>query len=438
MPSSAPTTNSIDLPPLPHPLLLSAFWFGTAFLWLLLLTNFMPAHVQIFVGDTQKELYLGILVAIGSIMALVIPPWIGAHSDRSGKRLPYLKWGVGVNVVGLAVMAWAITQYGSAGLLGFALYVVGFLLVQLGNNCATAPYSALIPQLIPSAQRGKYSGVMAALQAAGNMSGALTGVALGQLGLTLTMPFVVISVVLITSAFMTMKSVADKLESHSRNSVCTKAECANSEQNKTKDSWTELFKYPAFKWVFITRMLFAAGQYSVQPFLQYYCIDILKQTDPITSSSFMFLSIIVSSIISATLGGPLSDRIGRKPVIYAAGTLMTIAAVLFLLAPSFTMALIVAFFFGLGFGAFSSVDWALGADAMPSSHHYARDMGIWHVAFVAPQLVSAPQGQLLSWGNAQAENFGYILVFGTAAALFALGVFLVQNIPETQPKTHAN
>ena len=77
--------------------------------------------------------------------------------------------------------------------------------------------------------------------------------------------------------------------------------------------------------------------------------------------------IIVASILSAVVGGQLSDRVGRKPVIYVAGTTMAVAALLLLLAPSFAVALALSVAFGLGFGAFTSVDWALGSDAMPSS-----------------------------------------------------------------------
>ena len=79
---------------------------------------------------------------------------------------------------------------------------------------------------------------------------------------------------------------------------------------------------------------------------------------------------------------------------------------------------------------FTSVDWALGSDAMPSSASYARDMGIWHVAFVAPQFIGGPQGALLDWGNGQSPNLGYTLVFGIAAVFFALGVILVRNVPD--------
>ncbi|MFC6666641.1 MFS transporter [Deinococcus radiopugnans] len=182
-------------------------------------------------------------------------------------------------------------------------------------------------------------------------------------------------------------------------------------------------------------MLFSLGQYSVQPFLQYYNRDVMRQADAGTSTSIMLACIIVGSIVSALIGGRISDRVGRKPVIYVAGAAMAAAALLLLVAPSYPVALGLALFFGLGFGAFTSVDWALGSDAMPSASSYARDMGIWHVAFVAPQMTSAPQGALLDWGNARGDNFGYTLVFGIAALFFIAGVLLVRKVPDNAHRT---
>lgn len=428
-----PSTNSPKAAKLPNPTLLSAFWFGTAFLWLLLLTIFMPAHVQSFVGNEHKEPFLGMLVAIGSVMALIIPPVVGAHSDRTGRRLPYLRWGVGINIAGLLIMAAAVLWW--SGMTGFWVYLAGFLLVQFGNNYATAPYSALIPQLIPSHQRGKYSGSMATLQAAGQLSGVVVGIILGQLKLTQLVPFIVISLVLAVTALLTLLTVSEHnpntLKQHNISETPAKQSWAQI-LTEEKNSFLALFSYQAFKWVFITRLLFALGQYSIQPYLQYYTKDVLKQDDPVTSSAFMMLGIIVCSGISAFIGGPLSDRIGRKAVIYVAGGLMTAMALLFLVAPSFGVALVFACMFGLGFGAFASVDWALGADAMPSSNNYARDMGIWHVAFVAPQMISGLQGWLLNWGNQNSDSgtFGYTLIFGIAAIFFSLGIILVKNVPD--------
>ncbi|WP_019585423.1 MFS transporter [Deinococcus apachensis] len=406
------------------PWVLSAFWFGTAFHWLLLLLILMPANVVRFVGEGQKGTYLGTLTAVGAVMALVLPPIIGARSDRTGRRLPYIRLGLGVNLAGLAVMAFAATAL--VGLGGFWVYVLGFLLVQFGNNYATAPYSALIPQLVPPEQRGRYSGVMGLLQAVGQLLGAVTAFVVGLLKLPVLVSFALIALVLFVPALITLRGVPEREGPPAH----TPAQPAL--------SWRQLFAYQPFLWVFVTRVLFALGQYSVQPFLQYYNVDVLRQRDPATSTSIMLVCIIVGSIASALIGGRISDRVGRKPVIYVAGSAMAAAALLLLVAPSYPTALALAVFFGLGFGAFTSVDWALGSDAMPSASSYARDMGIWHVAFVAPQLSSAPQGALLDWGNAQGGNLGYTLVFGIAALFFLLGVVLVRNVPEVmRGRAHA-
>ncbi len=416
---SAPPSAGSQPPgsPVPSPYVLSAFWFGTAFHWLVLLLILMPANVVHFVGDAHKGTYLGLLTGIGAIIALTLPPLIGAQSDRTGKRLPYIRLGVGVNLAGLVVMALAVTFLSGMG--GFWVYVLGFLLVQFGNNYATAPYSALIPQLIRPEARGSYSGVMAMLQAAGQLLGAVSALVIGALHLPTLVSFVMVAAFLLVPALVTLRGVpasADHLEV-----TAAKAPAMSIRQ---------LFAHQPFLWVFLTRVLFSLGQYSVQPFLQYYNKDVLRQVNPGDATSKMLACIIIGSIFSALIGGRISDRTGRKPVIYVAGGTMAVAAVLLLFAPSFAAALLLAGLFGLGFGAFTSVDWALGSDAMPSQSSYARDMGIWHVAFTAPQLSSAPQGALLDWGNARGGNFGYTLVFGIAAVFFILGVLLVRNVPE--------
>ena len=412
------TAASAAAPPL-SPWVLSAFWCGSAFQWLVLLLILMPANIVQFVGEAQKGTYLGTLTAIGAVMALVLPPIVGARSDRSGRRLPYLRLGVGINLAGLAVMALAVTLLG--GLSGFWVYVLGFLLVQFGNNYATAPYSALIPQLVPPAQRGRYSGVMAMLQAGGQLLGAVVALVVTFLALPQAVAFALVAVALVVPAVVTMRGVHETPPTPQERRELAAAPAL---------SLRQLFAHQPFLWVFVTRLLFALGQYSVQPFLQYYAADVLGQRNAGTATSIMLACIIVGSIGSAFLGGRLSDRLGRKPVIYVAGGTMAAAALLLLIAPNFAVALVLALLFGLGFGAFTSVDWALGSDAMPSRSSYARDMGVWHVAFTAPQLSSAPQGALLDWGNARGGNLGYTLVFGIAALFFLLGVILVRRVPE--------
>ncbi|MFC4452924.1 MFS transporter [Deinococcus sonorensis] len=406
-------------PSLPRvsPWALSSFWFGSAFHWLLLLLILMPADIERLVGSAHKGTYLGLLSGLGAVVALVLPPLVGSYSDRVGKRITFIRWGVAANVAGLLVMGFGLRA-------GFNVYLLGFLLVQFGNNFATAPYSALIPEYVAPAQRGRYSGVMGLLQLSGQLLGGVVGALVGTAVVPRELAFVLVAVVLGLSALVTILRVPEPPRQELPADTAPRL------------GWLQLFAQNAFFWVFVTRALFSLGQYSVQPFLQYYLHDVigrfrlfgLNLGNAVTASSVMLLAIIVGGVASTLLAGQLSDRLGRKPVIFFAGSVMAAAAILLLFGPPFGGVLLLALVFGLGFGAFTSVDWALGSDAMPSRRSFGRDMGIWHVAFVAPQLAQTPQGRLLDWGNALQPNLGYTLVFGIAAAFFLLGVVLVQRV----------
>ncbi|ADV66927.1 MFS transporter [Deinococcus maricopensis] len=401
-------------PPRVNPWALSGFWFGTSFHWLLLFAVLIPADMLRFVGEADKGKSQGLLIALGAAIAMLLPPIVGAYSDRVGRRLSLIQWSVVVNVVGLLIMAFAPNVW---------VYGLGFLVLQIGNNAATAPYSALIPQVVPPEQRGRYSGVMGLLQLSGQLLGGVVGALVGFQLLPREVTFILIAALLLFTSTLTVRFVPEP-----------PARPAGPAAPRV--NWLALFRHGPFFWVFVTRALFGLGQYSVQPLLQYYLRDVIGNFrlggvdlgNAVTANSVMLLAIVAGGIASTLLAGRVSDRVGRKPVIYVAGTLMAVAAVALLFAPNLPVVLALAVVFGLGFGAFTSVDWALGSDAMPSAASYARDMGVWHVAFTAPQFISAPQGLLLDWGNAHGHNLGYTLVFGVAASFFVLAMLLVTRV----------
>jgi MFS family permease len=116
---------------------------------------------------------------------------------------------------------------------------------------------------------------------------------------------------------------------------------------------------------------------------------------------------------------------------------MTLA---FIVCHSFTDVLLAGVLFGLGFGAYTSVDWALGTQVLPSKTNAAKEMGVWHVAMTLPQSVAAPIAGLLieSFGKhtsmAHGElqihytTTGYAAVFVMSAICFALGAYLLHNV----------
>src|SRR5437879_12160954 len=77
---------------------LGLYWFAMSFHWGALITVVIPAEVLRFVPESQKGFYLGLLFAVGAVMAMAISPISGALSDRStvpmGRRRPFVVAGV--------------------------------------------------------------------------------------------------------------------------------------------------------------------------------------------------------------------------------------------------------------------------------------------------------------------------------------------------------
>jgi MFS family permease len=95
--------------------------------------------------------------------------------------------------------------------------------------------------------------------------------------------------------------------------------------------------------------------------------------------------------------------------------------------------------FGLGYGCYYSVDWALACDVLPDSKNAAgRDMALWHIAFALPAALGAtlttqPLHYLNEVGHnfigvASGGNLGFRVVFATAAIWFLLGTVMVSRI----------
>lgn len=83
--------------------------------------------------------------------------------------------------------------------------------------------------------------------------------------------------------------------------------------------------------------------------------------------SILFLPVLVGAITSSLSAGVVSDMLGgkRKTIVYASGAVMALACVLFGLTRSYQLDLLLGLLFGIGFGAFSTMDWAMATDVLP-------------------------------------------------------------------------
>ena len=88
--------------------------------------------------------------------------------------------------------------------------------------------------------------------------------------------------------------------------------------------------------------------------------------------------------------------------------------------------------FGLGYGAFIAVGWALAIDSVPQMRDVARDLGIWGMAAGLPSVIAPIAG---GWLLARYASplVGYQTLFLLAGVTFVLGAVSVLLV---KPQAH--
>jgi len=438
---------------------ISIFWFALNFHWSALGIIILPSQVFKLVGEAQKGEALAFILVPGAFVSLFANPLFGMLSDetrgrfaRIGRRRPYILVGTLVNVGALVWMALAHDLPSLA---------IAYALIQFSNNAATAPFHALLPDIVPREQRGLASGVMGLLATTGSISGVIMAgtfidasksATAYQQGLWLT--YGIIIAVMLSMMLITILSVKEKESMSGRiDDQNRQARSLNSEQLPSLDplataprSWLtrklifnivvtllavvcvwglllgwnalpftslkingdvqqvvleivatigilRLFDFnprrdPDFAWVLLTRLVMTIGIYTVQDFLQFYMRDAVRVTNPEAQTTNFIIILSITSLISALAAGWLSDRFGRKRMVYFSGGFMALVGLIFVLTHSLPIIFVAAAIFGLGYGAYISVDWALVADVLPSRRNYARDMGVWNISQSLPQVIA--------------------------------------------------
>lgn len=187
---------------------------------------------------------------------------------------------------------------------------------------------------------------------------------------------------------------------------------------------------PDFAWVLLTRLVMMLGIFTIQAYLQYYLRDVVGASNPEQQTTNFVIIVSLTSLVSAPAAGWLSDRFGRKRLVYFSGGFMALVGLVFVFAHSLVMALAAGAIFGLGYGAYQSVDWALVVDVLPSHKNYARDMGIWNISLSLPQVIAPVIGGPIIDSFTRSGNSvaGYQAIFIMAIAYCLIGTVTVRYI----------
>jgi MFS family permease len=363
---------------------------------------------------------LAIIALLTFIFSVAIQPTVGSISDyatsRWGRRKPFIVFGAVFDALFLIGIA---TANSLAAITAFAV------LLALSTNTARGPFQGYVPDLVPDRQVGLASAMVGLMQVLGNVLGfALASIAntQGNVGLAI---FAIAAVEVVT-----MISVVVRVP----NGPPSKARDGRSWLSIAAETWgLDILQEKSYLWLLASRLFILMGGASVLNFVYLYLADSHGLTQEQSGAAFLQMlgAATIASLLAIIPASRLSDRIGRKPVIYACSALGAIGVAIIAIAPGIPVAIVGAALFGASQGTFLSVDWALMTDIIPKASS-GRYMGLSNVVTASSTTIAVMiGGPLIDAVNRSAGiGAGPRLEVALGIAYFVLGSLALRPVAE--------
>lgn len=433
LPPAQPDPGSGDLPSAGtrHFIVLSLYWLANTVMWGALLHLALQSRLTDWFSEAEVGTRLALLGGIGGVFGTIAQLVFGAFSDRSahrlGRRRPYIIAGSVTGAVSLLILGTAPS---------FWPFVAGLVLLQITTNAALGPFSALLPDTVPPRQHGAASGWMGLARLCGDTGGlVLAGLLLGQqtaadfatTGLYLAyrqqMMMLLCGLLAGFTLLMMLLTVMTIRERPLR-------------QRPTGSPWrvaADAFRVDLrgnrdFLWLSASRALTNLGIYTFLEYMRFYLQYSLHVPNADKLTLLVMLPAIGAAALSSIPSGMWSDRLGRKPLLYAAQALVAMGALTVAFAPRVGWVYAAAVPAGLGYGVFTAVEWALACRLVPK-REAARYLGFWNVSAVLPQIGAAVlMGPLGSWISLYRPGLGWRVDYAVGAVCVLLGAWLLYPV----------
>jgi MFS family permease len=404
----------------------SGLTLATLGMWMAAYTPFqvlLPIQLQ-DITPRHKIVALAVVTGIGAVAAALATPVAGALSDRTTRRFPFgrlrgrrHRWTL--SMVLLAAAALVLMSHQTT-VLGVTVLWVLFNAFQNGEY---ATLSAAIPDHVPVRQRATVAGWVGMPQALGLVLGTVivvevfTKLTSGYLALALLMAALALPFVLL--------SPDHPMEPEHRSPL--------SLGDLARAFWISPRDFPDFAWAWLTRFLVSLAIAMGTLYLLYFLRDAVHYSRLFpgqTAADGLLILIVlytVCVVVTAIVGGMISDRLGRrKLMVTVSGCAIAAAALLLTFVETWDAAIVAAVIFGVGFGTYLAVDQAMITQVLPAARDRAKDLGIINIAIVCPTAIGAViAAPLVTLG-------GYPTLFAGTTVVAILGsvfVWRIKSVP---------
>jgi len=374
----------------------------------------LALKVNALVGIERAPASLGLVAGLGSLVALVGNPLFGRLSDRTtsrfGMRRPWMIIGLVGGSLGVLVVAAAPS---------IPVVLVGWCSAQAGFSALQAATVAVLPDQVPTEQRGLVSGVLGVCLPIASVTGTFlvqlfTG---DQLGMFL-IPCA------IGGAFILLFAVTldDRRLDAADRPIWSIRELAETFYLSPRTS-------PDFAWAFTSRFLFVLAYAFLATYQAYYLLERINSAEAevpyriFVGTLLQAAAIIVASIV----GGRLSDRTGRRKIfVVGASVVYGLALFVIAVATTFDGYLVGMAIGGLGFGLYLAVDLALVVDVLPEPSR-AKNLGVFNIAAALPFAVAPTIAPAILAAGSGSYSVLYAFA-GVCAFIGALAILPVKRV----------
>jgi MFS family permease len=263
-------------------------------------------------------------------------------------------------------------------------------LLQFSSNFAQGPFQGYVPDLVPARQVGLASGLIGLFAALGNIVGYVVAAGAVWLSATDSNAFLYGTMGIGLVEFLTMLSVVINVNEGKR----VKPRRGRSWLAIAGEAWNgEVLHERSFLFLVGSRFCILTGAALYPTMSTFYLAQTFGLDAAQTGQTKLLLLAVVGVCVTLAVvpSSRLSDRVGRKRVIYVSCAAGAIGLGMGAVAPVLAVAFVGAALFAVAAGSFLAVDWALMSDIVPKAST-GRYMGISNVATASAGTVALALG----------------------------------------------